>query len=99
MRYIKRINRIDIVLLVVAIICLIYCCDLPAWEGFESWDHTSNPFIYDLCMAVFTAISFYIIERIYHFYTVTLKCESVVGEECIGIRTSMQQIVCYYKQG
>lgn len=93
MRYIKRINKIDIVLLVIAVICLIYCCDLPVWEGFEFWDHTSQPFIYDLCMAVFTAISFHIIQRIYNFYTVTLKCERVVGEECVGIRTSMQRIV------
>lgn len=93
MRYIKRINCVDMVLFLCAIICLIYCCDLPVWEGFEFWDHTSQPFIYDLCMAILTAISFYIIQRIYHFYTVTLKCERLVGEECIEIRTSMQRVV------
>lgn len=93
MRYIKRINGIDIVLLFIAIICLIYCCDLPVWKGFEFWDHTSQPFIYDLCMAVLTAISFHIIQRIYNFYTVTLKCERLVGEECVGVRTSIQRVV------
>lgn len=68
LRYILKRNFIDMILIILAINMLIFCCDIPVISGFELYDHSGKDFLYDISMALLTTIFIYFLQKIYTFY-------------------------------
>jgi len=82
LRYIIKRNFVDIILIIFSINMIVFCCDLPVIEGFELYDHTGKNFLYDLCMALFTTICIYFLQKQYTHFMRIKKYGKMIYIQC-----------------
>lgn len=90
---VKR-NCMDVILIILAIIMLVFCCDIPVIKGFEIFDHTGKDFLYDIYMAMLTAIIFYFLQKQYTHFVRKRKYEKIVYYQCQTVAECIKSIIC-----
>lgn len=89
----KVIVCVDVFLIVLAINLLIFCCDLPVFEGFELYNHTGKGFMYDISMTLLTTIFIYFLQKKYMNFTRRKKYMKVVVIHYMDVVNCIKEMV------
>lgn len=81
---------IDILLLVICVICIIYCCDFPVWLDLQFLVNDKNSMWYGIGLSIIAAYVFYIIQvfilahirKVKYKHLVFVKLEEIAS--CMG---------------
>lgn len=93
LRYILKRNFIDMILIILAINMLIFCCDIPVISGFELYDHSGKDFLYDISMALLTTIFIYFLQKKYTHFMQIKRYDKIVFIQCRGVVECIQEMV------
>lgn len=93
LKYMIKRNFIELILIIIAVNMLIFCCDYPVIKGFEIYNHTGKEFYYDFCMVLLTTIFIYLSQKVYMHFSQIKKYDKLIYMQCENITECIKAMV------
>ena len=84
---------LDIILFILFFVSVAYCCDIPAFTGFEFFINDHNSMIYGVGLSMIAAYIFYVVQVGLPAIKNKLKYAQFITVKLYDIRDSMRQTV------